>query len=134
MASERSNMSDNNYEKVDSSHDTLTTAYGFANQVKQNIESMDLEEAYAAVTVDLEVNESITDIEYGIEATDVYLEMDYTPETTSFENSETIEPVDGIPPADEDIVADALEDSLDSALMINGKVVRELLSPDYDAF
>lgn len=127
-------MADNNYENENSSHDSLTTAYGFANKVKQNIESMNLEEPYTSVTVDLKINDSITDIEYSIEATDVYMEIDCTPDTTSFESSETIEPVGNIAPADEDVVAEALEDNLDSALMVNGRVVRELLSPDYDAF
>lgn len=127
-------MSDDDYESENSPHNTLTTAYDLAKQIKQDIERIDLEEAYTAVTVDLEVEDNNTEVNYLIEATDVYTETDYTPETNLFQNSDRIEPLDGIEPADEEMLIETLEENLESALKVNGRVVKELLSPDYDAF
>jgi len=127
-------MPKNNYENDIGSYETLTTAYGLTAHIKQEIDILGLEEAYTSVKVDLEVEDGETDVNYTIEATDIYNELNDDPETTYFESSSRIEPLDGTSPADEEIVTETLEDELDSALKVNGEVVRELLSPDYDAF
>lgn len=127
-------MSENDYEDGNNSYGGLTTAHGLAKQIKKDIDKIGLEEEYTAVTVDLELESGNTDIDYVLEATDVYKELDYTPETTHFESSGRIEPANDTFPADEGVVTEALEENLDSALKVNGKVVRELLSPDYNAF
>lgn len=129
-----SNMAETNYEDEESSHDTPTTAYGLTSHIKEEIEGLGLEEDYTALTVDLEVIGNNTDVNYTIEATDVYTELDEEPETKYFESSSRIEPPSDIGPADEEILTQSLEEELDTALKVNGKVVRELSSPDYDAF
>lgn len=127
-------MSKNNYGDRNSSNNTLITAYGLANKIKEDMNEIGLEEAYTAVNVNMDFESGKTNINYVLEATDVYEELDYTPETMHFENASIIEPVDDAFPVDEDIVTETLEENLESALMVNGKVVKELLSPEYDAF
>lgn len=127
-------MPRNNYEDDSDIDNPVTTAYGLVSNIKQDIEELGLEDAYTALTVDLEINGRTTEVNYTIEATEIYDELNKDPETAYFESSGRIETPDHILPADEEIITQSLEEELDSALKVNGKVVRELISPDYNAF
>lgn len=125
-------MRETGYEEE--SQDIFSTAYGLAKKIQEDIESMELEEEFAAITLDVETEGNNTEVQYLIESTDVYQELGYEPETSELEKSGRIEPANGIGAADEDIMAQAMEEAVESALKVNGDVVRELTSPDYDAF
>lgn len=127
-------MSEYVHEDGNNTANTSTTAFGFAKHIKNQISDLGLEEAYTAVEVNLDTNEENTALEYSIEASDIYNELENDPETTYHEDSHFITPENGISPADTDLVTAALEDNINSALKVNGEVIRELLSEEYNAF
>ncbi|MFB6158350.1 MAG: hypothetical protein ABEJ95_01675, partial [Candidatus Nanohalobium sp.] len=112
---------------------TLNSAFELAKQVKEDIDELDLEEHYVGVEAYTETTESGTEVEYHLEASDAYQELENTPKPAYFEDSYTIAPKNGVT-AGSHIVEEALEDNLDSALKVDGRVVKELDSEDYSFF
>ena len=125
------NQTDNDG-KYEDNH--LSNAFELVTEIKRDIDEAGFEEPYISVKVDLDDINNVKEVSYLAETSDIYEEENLEkPGKTSISGLYELDSKDEFS-ADEEIIRDALEDNLDSALMLNGNVIQGLNSPDYNAF
>lgn len=112
--------------------DEYQTAYGFVRQVENELDQLDATDSQIALDVNMSREENTINLDYSIESLGWYEELGK--ESISYINSYSFTPEDDLVPNDE-VMESIIEDNfMESALRVNGKVIRESHSPDYDAF
>lgn len=127
-------MPRNNYEDEGDTDNTLTNAYGLAVQIERNLENLELDSAETSLDVNLGIYGSATEVEYTLETAEWYEREIGEEYAASTEENYIIDPEDENLVADEEIIESLLLDIFESSLRLNGRVVRESPSPEYNDF
>lgn len=111
------------------------TAYGLVQNIQEDLEVYRLEPEQVSIDVETENLEDSLKIEYSVETLGWYEseeELGLGKDPVSFNNSYSIESDVELP---EDEILSILEDNFYSAaIRVNGDILQESPSPDYDAF
>lgn len=109
------------------------TAYEFVKQVENDLGSLGLNESQISLDVEMYSEENTVTLDYEIE-TMGWVEECLDRESVSHKGSYSSTFEEGLVP-DREQVRKLLDDNfLESAIRLDNEVIRESLSPDYDAF
>lgn len=129
---EGSGMSDADWTGAGASKGPLDTVHELVEEIEQDIDERGLEKSQVSLDVDLDINQYSADIEYTVETMEWVEELDSV-DPARFRDSYRVVPEKY--PLDKRLVKETLYDNfVDSAIRVNGEIVREALSPEYDAF
>lgn len=108
-------------------------AYGLVNQVRTDLNELGLNESEVALDVEMYNEDGSIVLDYEIESMG-WVEDSLEKEPVSRTGSYSFRPREDLAPDREDI-RDFLDSSfLEAPLRLDGEVIRESLSPEYDAF
>lgn len=114
-------------------NDRGETAYDFVRQVEQNLHDLGLEETQISLDVDMYAENNTVTFNYKIE-TMGWVEEVLGGESVSYKDSYSFTSDEDLV-MDKELVRELLSDNfLEAALRLDDEIIRESLSPSYDAF
>lgn len=131
-------MTENGIDSPEDDYKEIEVAYEIVEEIEQDLDELDLEKDHISLDIDLESSNPVVELEYNAETLEWYEKGIKDAEHHEFNGRYRINSKNGLC-ATQDTIKDTIKDMLtgnfdSSPIRLNGEVIQESLSPDYDAF